>query len=235
MKMIDQNTLNEWQRIFIGEVPGAFFIELFFRAIVIYLILVLSMRAMGKRMSSQLSRNELAALVSLAATIGVPLMAPDRGVLPAVIIAITVVSTQRIIARWAFGNQEFERISQGNVSILICDHVIDVKELERTGLSQERLFAELRCNAVMHLGEVERLYIEANGAFTLIRSEECVNGLSVLPIQDQRFLDACKFDDQQRVCGFCGEIKNDHSNDASCDNCGHKEWTPSMCAEQTSK
>ncbi|QXV63683.1 DUF421 domain-containing protein [Mucilaginibacter sp. 21P] len=220
--------LNEWQRILVGEVPTGFFIELLIRAIICYLILVCSMRMMGKRMSSQLSRNELAAMVSLAATIGVPLMAPDRGVLPAMIIALTVVSTQRIIARWAFRDQRFERISQGNVSILVCDGVVDVKEMEKTGLSQERLFAELRCNAILHLGEVERLYIEANGAFTLVKAKELSPGLSVLPIQDEAFVGECSFDEQHSVCGFCGLAPAQENKSSTCDNCGKQEWKPAM-------
>lgn len=228
--MNDPIKLNEWQRILVGDVPTGFFIELFIRAIICYLILVGSMRVMGKRMSSQLSRNELAAMVSLAATIGVPLMAPDRGVLPALIIALTVVSTQRVIARWAFSDQRFESISQGNVSILVCDGVVDVKEMEKTGLSQERLFAELRCNSVFHLGEVERLYIEANGAFTLVKAKEPSRGLSVLPIQDKVFINECSFIEQHKVCGFCGVDLAQKSELNSCDNCGKQEWKPAMNA-----
>jgi uncharacterized membrane protein YcaP (DUF421 family) len=226
--MKDPIKLNEWQRILVGEVPTGFFIELFIRAVICYLILVCAMRLMGKRMSSQLSRNELAALVSLAATIGVPLMAPDRGVLPALVIALTVVFTQRIIARWAFNDQRFERISQGNVSILVRDGVIDVKEMEKTGLSQERLFAELRCNAVLHLGEVERLYMEANGAFTLVKAKESSSGLSVLPIQDKGFINEWAFDDQHKICGFCGKALSQKSEFIKCNNCGKREWRPAL-------
>src|SRR4051794_17099270 len=69
---------DDWLRILVGEVPATYFIELIIRAAVVYLILMVSMRLMGKRMSSQLSRNELAALVSLAAAVGIPMMSPDR-------------------------------------------------------------------------------------------------------------------------------------------------------------
>lgn len=72
---------SDWQRILFGEVPITYLFELLIRAIAVYFILMVSIRAMGKRMSSQLSRNELAALVSLAAAVGIPMMAPERGVL----------------------------------------------------------------------------------------------------------------------------------------------------------
>jgi hypothetical protein len=52
------------------------------------------------------------ALFSLAAAIGVPLQAPDRGLLLAVVIAVIVVATGRLIARMAFNSQEFESLQK---------------------------------------------------------------------------------------------------------------------------
>jgi uncharacterized membrane protein YcaP (DUF421 family) len=175
-------------------------------------------------MSSQLGRNELAALVSLAAAIGVPMMAPDRGLLPALVIAGVLITIQRSIARLAFKNQSFERFTQGNVSTLIIDAVIDVAVLESVGLSQERMFAELRCNSIRHLGEVERLYMEANGAFTLIVTEKPTHGLSTLPPQDRDFIDQLQICKEYEVCGFCGKQHTPNDEDELCPNCYHKQW-----------
>lgn len=83
--------LGDWLRVFIGEAPGAFFIEIVIRTIVIYAILMIGFRLIGSRMAGQLSRTEQASLVTLAAAIGVPIQSPERGILPAIIIAIVVV------------------------------------------------------------------------------------------------------------------------------------------------
>jgi uncharacterized membrane protein YcaP (DUF421 family) len=55
----------------------------------------MSMRLMGNRMGKPLTRNELLAIVSLAAANGVALMAADRGLLPVVLIAAIVIGYQR--------------------------------------------------------------------------------------------------------------------------------------------
>jgi uncharacterized membrane protein YcaP (DUF421 family) len=94
----DQFHLTDWPRIFIGDVPGMFYVEVIIRTAVIYFILMASMRLMGKRMAAQLSRTEMVALVAIAASIGIPIMAPDRGLLPAVISAIVIVLGERIIS-----------------------------------------------------------------------------------------------------------------------------------------
>src|SRR6195952_684045 len=110
---------SDWLRILIGEVPGAFYLELLLRAVLIFLLLMLSMRLMGKRMSGLLSRNELVAMVSLAAAVGTPLTSPERGIFPAVVIAIVVIYIERGISTIAFRNEKFERYAVGKLDILV--------------------------------------------------------------------------------------------------------------------
>ncbi|RYF54587.1 MAG: DUF421 domain-containing protein, partial [Cytophagaceae bacterium] len=155
----DEIYLADWQRILFGEVPGSFYIEILIRAFVVYLLLVVSMRLMGRRMSSQLSRNEMAAMVSMAAAIGVPILDASRGLLPAVIIAMVVVCIQRIISYWAARNETFEGISQDISSTLIENGVIQLAAMRDARMTGELLFAQLRSNGLIHLGHVKRLYI----------------------------------------------------------------------------
>jgi uncharacterized membrane protein YcaP (DUF421 family) len=91
--------LTDVHRILIGDVPPAFFIEVIIRTVVIYFLLILSIRLIGKRMALQLNVTELTAMVALAAAIGVPIQAPDRGILPAAVIAVVVVLSERLITR----------------------------------------------------------------------------------------------------------------------------------------
>ncbi|TDH21566.1 hypothetical protein EXU57_18835 [Segetibacter sp. 3557_3] len=74
--------LGDWARMVLGEVSPGFLIEIVIRAFAIFLILVVSMRLLGRRMAGQLNRMELIALFSLAAAIGVPFQTPDRGCFP---------------------------------------------------------------------------------------------------------------------------------------------------------
>lgn len=218
--------ISDWHRILVGDVPGSFYIELCIRALVVYLLLMVCMRLMGKRMSSQLGRNELAAMVSLAAAIGVPLQAPDRGLLPAVVIGIVVVFTERWIASKTFQNQTFEKFSQGNVDMLIKDAVIDLKTMKKVGLSRERLVSQLRGLGINHLGKVERLYMEANGSFTLIEQKEPGPGLSIIPHWDEDYQE--RFDKSREImaCQRCGLTQKDpFDHKSTCPNCGDCTWT----------
>ena len=118
--------------MFAGEVPPAFFLEIVFRMLVVYIILTVSMRLLGKRMAAQYTRNELAAMVSLAAAIGVPILAPDRGLLPPIIIACVVVGISRLIAMLSAKSEKAEAITQGTIDTLVKDAVMDVRAMTKT-------------------------------------------------------------------------------------------------------
>ena len=200
--------ITDWQRILVGDVPGGFYLELVIRSAIIFLILMFAMRFMGKRMSGLLGRNELVAMVSLAAAVGIPLTSPDRGVLPAFIIAFIVVFIARWISRASLTHPDFEKYALGKMDVLIKDSVIDLEIMKKVRMSRERVVAQLRASGVKHLGDVKRLYMEANGSFTLIKNEVAKPGLSVLPHWDDDFNRRFKYHDNVMVCEDCGKFNN---------------------------
>ncbi|SFC35175.1 Protein of unknown function [Parapedobacter composti] len=218
--------LSDVSRILFGEVPGEFYVEVIFRILIIYLVLMISMRVMGKRMASQIGRNEMAAMVSLAAAIGVPLQDPSRGLLPVIVIALIVMFFQSLITRRAAIDQRFERISQGNIELLITDSILNLEGMERSRLSRNRLFAQLRSMQVSHLGMVDRLFLEANGTFSLKLNPEARPGLSIMPEWDQEFLSTMEQDEEAVACGRCGKTVTKSEQPLTCPNCGRaNEWT----------
>ncbi|MGA0557957.1 DUF421 domain-containing protein [Larkinella sp. VNQ87] len=222
----------DWQRILLGEVPGVFYLEILIRIVVIYLILVGSMRLMGRRMASHLSRNEMAAMISLAAAVGVPVLDASRGLVPAIIIALVVIFIQRGISAWAARNERFEGISQGIESTMVENSVIQLDNLRESRLTRELLFAQLRSKGLPHLGHVKRLYMEANGAFTLIKFPEPQPGLSILPEWDSDFTLQQQLAPNQYVCYHCGNLKKldiPHAQDTeTCPNCGKQNWVRAL-------
>lgn len=215
----------DWMRMFLGESPPEFFIELVIRSFVIFFILMVSMRLFGRRMAAQLNRIEMIALFSLAAAIGVPLQAPDRGLLPAAVIAIVVILVGRWIAGKAFHNQKFESLAEDDYASLVLDGVIVMHRLKRTRLTVERLFAQLRGEGIKHLGEVKRFYFEANGSFSLIKAGEPKPGLPVIPGFDQELMQEQE-ESNEMVCQRCGHYQVE--KEKKCPNCGNEHWVKAV-------
>src|SRR6195952_3068631 len=89
------------ERLLIGDGHWAFLAEGVPRAIIMYALFLVSMRLMGKRVAAQLSITELAVILMLGAAIGVPIQVSSQGVLPAVVVLLTVVFMQRASSRAA--------------------------------------------------------------------------------------------------------------------------------------
>jgi len=215
--------LSDIQRILQGEVPFHYFVEVILRAAVVYLILMISMRLMGKRMSSQLSRNEMAAVASLAAAIGVPLMNPDRGLLPAVVIAMVIITMQVLIAKIATKSKKFESLTQDKYNMLVKDGVMNYKAMVLTRITRDRILSQLRSQGISHIGSVKRLYFEAGGTFSLLQKTEPVPGLSSIPEWDREMSDKIHVQSTQQVCKFCGNYHTGTKGD-TCENCGKNTW-----------
>jgi uncharacterized membrane protein YcaP (DUF421 family) len=213
----------DWQRMVTGEVPPVFFLEIILRIVVVYGILMVSMRLLGKKMAAQFTRNETAAMVSLAAAIGVPILSPDRGILPPIVIAIVVVTLSRAAAWFSAKNQKVETLIQGSIDTLVKEGVMDIDTMKKTRISRERIMAELRSQGVFHLGEVGRLFFEANGIFTLLKSKDVRPGLAVLPDDDKDFLREQKRS-ERTVCHVCGNANKSKGVEEECDNCRNNSW-----------
>ena len=224
--------LSDWARIIFGEVPPAFYLELIIRAFFVYLLLVVSMRLLGKRMSTQMSRLELAAMVALASAIGVPMLSADRGILPAYIIAFVIIVITRLIARKSFKDQHFEEVTQGDVDCLVVDAVMNYDIMKRVRISRERLFSQMRSENINQLGLVQRVYMEANGAFTIVRNEQPKPGLMTLPKWDKNFISRKLEKTDITICENCGQENLANSaglnGSSECGNCGKNEWTKAV-------
>ncbi|RTQ47884.1 DUF421 domain-containing protein [Hymenobacter gummosus] len=226
--------LTDYMRIILGQVPWSFVLEAVLRMVFLYLLLIVSMRLMGKRMAGMLSRIEMAGMVTLAAAIGVPLLAPDRGLLPAVIIAAVAVLIQRLIARLGVDHKELEQATQGDIGIVVADGRLHYPDMEKAVLSKERLFAELRFSGIDNLGKIKRAYMEANGSFTILKATEPKPGLTLIPSWDEDFLNAQPKAPDTYACCHCGFVRRSvgHEPNTRCDACGHKEWTPAVLCEE---
>jgi uncharacterized membrane protein YcaP (DUF421 family) len=223
--------ITDYQRLLLGELPAWFGVEAAIRLGLLYLLMLTALRLMGKRMAGQLSRTELAALVSMAAAIGLPILSPERGLLGSVVIAAVVVVGQRLVTRWAARRARVEQLLVGSVHTVVADGVLQLAALEHAVLSQEQVFAQLRGESLEHLGQVRRLYMEANGTFSLVEEEEPAPGLSLLPRQDEEFRHLQPVAPGQLACLACGQVvAADPHGPPGCPTCGASEWEPAVHA-----
>jgi len=219
--------LGDWQRILLGQAPVEFLLEVFLRTVIIYLVLLIILRLMGKRMGGQLTISELAVMLTLGAIISVPMQIPDRGILQGILVLVCALVFQRGLNYLAVKNEKIERILQGREKQLVRDGVMLMDELASMKISSEQMMAVLRNQNIYNLGEVKRVYIEACGLFSVFKYPQAKPGLSLLPPDDLAAVSELSIRDDYDVCGRCGNSANPQALPAvNCSNCGANIWVP---------
>jgi len=218
--------IDDWGRIFLGDVPPEFIIEVIIRMTVIYVVLVVSLRLMGRRMEAMLSRGEMVSLVTLGASVGVAIHTPERGLLPSAMVILIILGMQTLQGYLTSRNSNIERLLLDEISTMVTDGRLHVKEMKKSRITRERLLAALRFKGIKNLGMVERVYFEAKGVFTIIMYAEGKPrpGLCVLPDTDEDFRNEMDYEENKYACRSCGNVVDNKYIQAKCDNCGAKEW-----------
>lgn len=217
--------LTDLNRILFGLAPPVFLIEVAIRTTLTYVLLVLAMRLLGRRVAAQFTLFEISIVVTLAAAIGVPLQSGDRGLLPPLIITAVVIVMQRCMTRIGLRHRRIETAISTDVTPLIRGGELLIKGMGKTVVGRNKLFELLRLQGYQHLGQVSRAFLEPSGSLSVIPAETWRPGLSVLPEFDERLRDEAAVEGHF-ACGCCGRVvASEVRPEAACESCDQHAWT----------
>ncbi|RVU00313.1 DUF421 domain-containing protein [Mucilaginibacter limnophilus] len=224
--------LEDIWRILFGQAPPIFLLEVVFRTVITYVLLLFIVSWLGKRMSGQLTIMEMAVLLTLGAIVSVPMQTPDRGILQGLILLLCAVGFQRGISLIGFNNHKIENITQGKPTTLVKDGVMDLEKMANERISRQQIFAQLRGQNIFNLGMVDRVYLEAAGMLSIYTASKPRPGLPLYPPDDSPFYNgellATENTEGIKVCVSCGKVLK--STEAGrCPNCEHDEFTHAVC------
>lgn len=230
----DDYRLLDWHRLLFGKAPAAFLAEVGLRVALTYAALTVIVRLLGKRMSAQMTIAEMAVMLTLGAIVAGGMQMPDQGVVTAVIVLLAVVALQRGINGLAQRRDRFERAVNGESTCLVADGVIQLEPLRAARISHEQLFARLREKGVAQLGEVQRVYLEACGLWSVFRARQPSPGLLLYPTQDQDLKRTPSSHEQLAVCKRCAQVVAIAvASEGPCGRCGNREWDRPVLVRST--
>jgi uncharacterized membrane protein YcaP (DUF421 family) len=139
--------------------------EKLLRPVIVYLVLVVLLRAFGKRELAQLNPFDLVVLLSLSNTVQNAIIGDDNSVTGGIIGAFSLLAINWLVVRVLFRSPRLTRLLEGRAAILIRDGQIDRKALERESLTREELIDAIHRQGFEHLHEIRRCELEPNGTF----------------------------------------------------------------------
>ena len=144
----------------------------FFRSIVLYIIVLIVMRLMGKREIGQLQPFELAISIMIADLATIPMTETGIPIFNGIIPILGLLLMHILISMINLKSLKAREIICGKPRILIYRGKIDAKALKKQRFTINELQEKLRGNNIVNLGDIEYAILETSGEVTIIQKPE---------------------------------------------------------------
>ncbi len=139
----------------------------FIRAVILYVLLIFTVRLMGKRQIGELQPSELAItiLISNIATLpvedtGIPLL---TGIIP----IVTLAGLDVIMSWLGIKSRTVRRFTCGKPVIIISEGKLDQKKMQSIRFTVDDLAASLRSQGIFDISEVQLAVVETTGTLSV--------------------------------------------------------------------
>ena len=163
----------------------------FARTILLYIILMIGLRAMGKRQIGELEPIELVLTLLISDLAAVPMQDFGIPLLNGLIPILTLLSLSMLLSYCSMRSIRFRRLVCGDPTTLIRDGIIQQAAMRRNRFTLDELIEELRAQGVTDLTTVKYAVLETNGQLSvLLYPDEAPATPRQLgrPVKDELFL-----------------------------------------------
>lgn len=220
----------EWEKVLLGAENLEFLIEVVVRTIIMYLGILIALRALGKRGVKQLSIFELVIIIGFGSAAGDPMFYKDVGVLNALVVFLVIIILYKLTTYLVTKSDRIDKIVEGEPICLISDGQFSISNFNKEILGYDEFFSEMRQQSVSHLGQIEEAIIEVSGNLSLFFYEDAdvKYGLPILPAlyaeKHHQILTSGTY-----ACSFCGHTEKIPATDKHlCKSCGKSEWVTAI-------
>lgn len=139
----------------------------FIRTIIIYLVITVALRIMGKRQIGELSPAEFVITMLVSELASIPLQSTDIPLAFGIVPVLTLLSLEIIMSSIFLRSRFFRKIAIGKTNILIENGKINQAEMKKLRLTLDELLEELRIKGYIEIKQVKYAILESNGELSV--------------------------------------------------------------------
>ncbi|MFI3141515.1 MAG: DUF421 domain-containing protein [Clostridia bacterium] len=145
---------------------------LMLRGLIIYVVVIASVRLMGKRQIGELQPSELVITILLSEVASMPLQDSEVPLLHSLVCIFLLVALEVVSSILSMKSRTFRTVMQGNSVLIITDGKVQQKNMRKIRYSVDDLMEALRLKDVFDIGQVQHAFVETNGAISVILKPE---------------------------------------------------------------
>ena len=141
------------------------------RTAILYFLVILVMRLMGKRQIGELQPYEFVITIMISDLAALPMQYTRLPLILGIIPIVTLLFIKTILTQLQLKSQFARKFLEGEPCILVCKGKINYKALKKQQINLDELMEELRLAGYFDLNEVEYAILENNGQLSFLTSQ----------------------------------------------------------------
>lgn len=144
--------------------------SIFFRTAIIYILLTVVLKLMGKRQIGELEISELVSTLLISEIAALPIDDPDIPLLSAVIPILFILSLEIIISAAKNRSHALKQLIEGRPICIIRNGKVQQDLLRENRISINELLSEMRLQGIGDISDVSYAILEQSGKISMIKS-----------------------------------------------------------------
>ena len=138
------------------------------RTLIVYFLIILSLRIMGKRQIGELAPSELVVAVLISDLASQPLQDTGIPLIYGIVPVLTLLCTEVLLSYATLKSIRLRVLVGGKPSVIISDGKLNQKEMGRNRLTLDELTVEMRKQNVTDITKIRYAVLESDGTLSIL-------------------------------------------------------------------
>lgn len=145
--------------------------DMVLRIALVYVVLMLGFRVLGKRELSQLSPFELVTLLIIPEIVAPSMTAGDHSMVGALVGVTTLWALAFLNSMLGYRSRLFRPVSESPPAVLVRHGRLVERNLHRERVRPDEVYSEMRLNGIEELAQVKWAILEPGGKVSFVRTD----------------------------------------------------------------
>jgi uncharacterized membrane protein YcaP (DUF421 family) len=156
----------------------------FFRALILYSVVFVVIRLMGKKELSKVQPFELAIIILISELASAPMSSRGISIFDGIVPIVTLLISYIIFTMISRSSNKVQDVMCGTLSVIIRDGKIIEDEFAKQGYTISDLMSQIREHDIFKLQDIKYGFIETNGNLSVIKNTDNMNMIPMNIIED---------------------------------------------------
>lgn len=144
-------------------------ISVIFRTVVMYIIVIFSMRIMGKKNLGEFQPSDLVSTILISNLTSIVIEEPHIPVIYSISAILIIMSLEVFISLWVKKSEKFAHIAQGKSFILVQNGILNQKAMKELRFSVDDVLEALRSKDIFYIEEAKLAIVETTGTVNIYK------------------------------------------------------------------